>query len=151
MPPARRSKEVEGDTPAGPIQGTPTATIPTLSQGDDLAVAFSCHVQPFPVVFPDMTSATANSDLSPVTRWRRRRRRQGFVRVEVQVRKEDAALVRDIAGALGDPAREAGTRAKLRETLASPRAGGLKALLARAPLEGIDLGRPRDVERDITL
>ena len=73
------------------------------------------------------------------------------MRVEVQVRKEDAALVREVAGALGDPAREAGTRAKLRETLASPRAGGLKALLARAPLEGIDLGRPRDVEREITL
>ena len=84
----------------------------------------------------------ANSDPSPVTQWRRRRQRQGFVRVEVQVRKEDAALVRDIAGALGDPARQAGTRAILRETIAPPRGGGLKALLARAPLEGIDLERP---------
>ena len=93
----------------------------------------------------------ANSDLSPVTRWRRSRQRQGFVRVEVQVRKEDAGLVRDVASALGDPAREAGTRAILRETVASPRAGGLKALLARAPLEGIDLERQRDVDRDISL
>ena len=93
----------------------------------------------------------ASSDPSPVTRWRRRRQRQGFVRVEVQVRKEDAGLVRDIAGALGDPAREAGARALLRETMASPRSGGLKALLARAPLEGIDLERQRDVDRDISL
>ena len=93
----------------------------------------------------------ASSDLSPVTRWRRRRQRQGFVRVEVQVRKEDAALVRDIAGVLGDPAREAGMRAMLRETIASPRTGGFKALLAQAPLEGIDLERPRDFDRDVAL
>ena len=59
--------------------------------------------------------------------------------------------MRDVAGALGDPAREAGTRAILHETLSSPRAGELKALLARAPLEGIDLERQRDVDRDLSL
>ena len=93
----------------------------------------------------------AESELSPVTRWRRRRQRLGFVRVEVQVRKEDAGLLRDIAGALGDPAREAETRAVLRETLAPPRTGGLKAMLEQAPLEGIDLARPRDLDRDLLL
>ena len=93
----------------------------------------------------------AESELSPVTRWRRRRQRLGFVRVEVQVRKEDAGLLRDIAGALGDPAREAGTRAALRETLAPPRTGGLKTMLEQAPLEGIDLARPRDLDRDLSL
>ena len=92
-----------------------------------------------------------NTDPSPVTQWRKRRQRQGFVRVEVQVRKDDAALVRDVATALGDPERESETRAMLREKIATSRAGGLKALLAAAPLEGIDLERPRDFGRDIAL
>lgn len=93
----------------------------------------------------------ASTDPSPVTQWRKRRQRQGFVRVEVQVRKEDAGLVRDVATALGDPAREAETRAILREKIAPARAGGLKALLAAAPLEGIELDRPRDFGREIAL
>ncbi len=93
----------------------------------------------------------AGTDPSPVTRWRKRRRRQGFVRVEVQVRKEDAALVRDVAAALGDPERESETRAVLRERVAAPRSGGLKALIASAPLDGIDLDRPRDLGRDVSL
>ena len=92
-----------------------------------------------------------NTDPSPVTKWRKRRQRQGFVRVEVQVRKDDAALVRAVATALGDPEREAETRAILREKIAATRAGGFKALLASAPLEGIDLDRHRDFGRDVTL
>lgn len=98
-----------------------------------------------------MEDAVNNTDPSPVTQWRKRRQRQGFVRVEVQVRKDDAALVRDVATALGDPERESETRAMLREKIATSRAGGLKALLAAAPLEGIDLERPRDFGRDIAL
>ena len=85
---------------------------------------------------------------SPVTRWRKRRERQGFVRLEIQVRKEDAALLRDVASALGDPDRETETRALLRDRIAAPRQGGLKALIASAPLDGIDLDRPRDFGRD---
>ncbi len=85
---------------------------------------------------------------SPVTKQRQRR---GFVRVEVQVRKEDASLVRDVATALVDPARETETRAILREKIAAPCSGGLKALLASAPLEGIDLERPRNLGRDAAL
>lgn len=92
-----------------------------------------------------------NTDPSPVTQWRKRRQRQGFVRVEVQVRKEDAGLVRDVASALGDPSREVETRVLLRERISSARAGGLKALLASAPLEGIDLERRRDLGRDVAL
>ncbi len=92
-----------------------------------------------------------NADPSPVTQWRKRRQRQGFVRVEVQVRKEDASLVRDVASALGDPEREAETRAVLREKITTTRAGGLKALLEAAPLEGIELERQRDFGRDIAL
>ena len=93
----------------------------------------------------------ATTDPSPVTRWRKRRQRQGFVRVEIQVRKEDAALMRDVATALVDPERETETRSILREKIAAPRSGGLKALLASAPLEGIDLERPRDFGRDTDL
>lgn len=98
-----------------------------------------------------MEDAVNNTDPSPVTQWRKRRQRQGFVRVEVQVRKEDAALVRGVATALGDPERESETRTILRERIATPRSGGLKALLASAPLDGIDLDRPRDFGRDVSL
>ena len=91
------------------------------------------------------------TDPSPVTQWRKRRQRQGFVRVEVQVRKEDASLLRDVATALGDPERETETRAILRERIATPRSGGLKALLVAAPLDGIDFERPRDLGRDVPL
>ncbi len=94
-----------------------------------------------------MTSANP----SPVTKWRKRRQRQGFVRVEVQVRKEDASLVRDVATALVDPEREIEARAILREKIAMPRSGSLKALLASAPLEGIDLERSREFGRDVAL
>ena len=93
----------------------------------------------------------AQTDPSPVTKWRKRRQRQGFVRVEVQVRKEDASLVRDVATALGDPEREAEARAILREKIAAPHAGGLKALLASAPLDGVELPRQRDFGRDVSL
>lgn len=41
-----------------------------------------------------------------------------MARVEVRVRKEDEPLVRDVASALGDPEREAETRAILRERTA---------------------------------
>lgn len=89
-----------------------------------------------------------NTNPSHVTRWRKRRQRQGFARVEIQVRKEDATLVRDVAKALVDPEREAETRTILRKWIATQRSGGLKALLSSAPLEGIDLERLRDFGRD---
>lgn len=91
-----------------------------------------------------------NPNSSPVTQWRKRRRRQGFVRVEVQVRKEDAALVREVASAPVDSERDTETRAILREKIAAPHSGGLKALLASVPLEGIDLERPRDFGHNTT-
>lgn len=91
-----------------------------------------------------------NPNPSPVTQWRKRRQRQGFVRVEVEVRKDDVALVRKVAAALVDPQRKAETRAILREKIVAPRSGKLKALLAAAPLEGINLERQRDLGRDAT-
>lgn len=86
---------------------------------------------------------------SSVQIFRQRMKRKGLVRVEVQARKEDAALVRGIAAALADPAREAEIRAVLREVVAPLAPGSLKALLAAAPLEGVDLERSHDLGRDV--
>jgi hypothetical protein len=82
---------------------------------------------------------------------RRRLKRHGFKRLEVRVRKGDAALIRGVAQALTDPAREAVTRALLQKQFGGGPAQGLKALLAAAPLDGINLSRERDAARDVAL
>jgi hypothetical protein len=78
-------------------------------------------------------------------------KRVGLVRVEVNVRKQDAPLVRRVAKALGDPVRGKEARAILRRRFAPLPSENLKALLAAAPLEGVDLERSRDVGRKIDL
>jgi len=83
--------------------------------------------------------------------YRRRLKRQGVVRLEVKVRKGDAPLLRGVVKALGDPNREAEARALLRERFGTDNATGLKALLVKAPLGGIDLARERHTGRDIEL
>ena len=93
----------------------------------------------------------ATARKTPVTTYRDRMKRQGLVRVEVQVRREYAGLVRDVASALADPEREAETRALLRDRIAKHSVTGLKALLASAPLDGIAIDRPRDMGREIAL
>jgi hypothetical protein len=60
-------------------------------------------------------------------------------------------LVRQVAAALSDPARQAAARALLQRRFAEPAGPSLKALLASAPLEGIDLDRSQDVGRDVDL
>jgi hypothetical protein len=82
---------------------------------------------------------------------RARKRRQGFVRVEINVRKEDAGLVRRVAAALSDPARQAAARMLLRQRFAEPPGVSLKALLMAAPLDGIDLDRGQDLGREVDL
>jgi len=82
---------------------------------------------------------------------RARMARRGFVRVEVSVSKDDAGLVRQVAAALSDPARQAGARTLLRQRFAEPPKVSLKALLASAPLDGIDLDRAGDLGRDVDL
>jgi hypothetical protein len=88
---------------------------------------------------------------SALVRHRARKARQGFVRVEVNVLKEDAGLVRRVAAALSDPVRQASARALLRQRFVEPTTLSLKALLASAPLDGIDLDRGHDFGRDIDL
>ena len=86
-----------------------------------------------------------------VARHRARLRRRGIVRLEVQVQRQDVALVRGVVGALTDPQRAAAARALLRERFPSEPAADLKALLASAPLEGIVLERSEDTGRPVEL
>jgi hypothetical protein len=88
---------------------------------------------------------------TPLASHRARKAQQGFVRVEVNVRKEDAGLVRHVAAALADPARQAAARTLLRQRFAEPPKASLKALLAAAPLDGIELDRGRDLGREVDL
>ena len=88
---------------------------------------------------------------SAVAEHRRRLRRRGLQRVEVQVRGEDAPLVRAVAAALADPGRAAEARALLRGRFTPAQARSLKDLLASAPLEDVDLDRPRDTGRAVEL
>jgi hypothetical protein len=74
--------------------------------------------------------------------------RSGFVRIELKVRKDDASLIRDIAAALSDSARQTAARAFLQQCFSKRSTLNLKALLASAPLEGIVLERSCDSGRD---
>jgi hypothetical protein len=93
----------------------------------------------------------ASKPKSAVAIHRAHKERQGFVRVEVSVRREDASLVRRVASALSDPSRQIEARKLLRQRFAEPPKVSLKALLASAPLEGIDLERSGDLGRDVDL
>ena len=86
-----------------------------------------------------------------VERYRKRLKREGRVRCEVSVRREDVPLVRKLAAVLNDPERGAATRAAIRERLQDSRPRGLKSLLASAPLEEIEIVRSRDPGREIDL
>ena len=88
---------------------------------------------------------------SSVANHRARKERQGFVRVEVNVSKEDASLVRRVASSLCDPSRQVEARTLIRRNFAERPSVSLKALLASAPLDGIDLDRSRDLGRDVDL
>ena len=85
-----------------------------------------------------------------VAEHRKRLKRRGLVRIEVRAPKEDAVLLRDIAGALADPARAAQTRQVLRKHF-PPYAGmSFKELLAAAPLDlELDFDRGGDTGREI--
>jgi hypothetical protein len=108
----------------------------------------------FPDIFPETIGkevTLSKASKASLTRHRRRMKEDGLVRVEVKVKKQDAALVRRVAKVLGDPVRGKEARAMLRQRLAPPPSQDLKALLAAAPLEGVDLERSREVGRRIDL
>ena len=97
------------------------------------------------LLMPTLSGPTRKAAL---TAPRQRLRSRGLQRLEVQVQGDDAPLVRAIAAALADPARAAETRALLRGRFAPAPAQSLKALLASAPLEEIELERSRDPRLD---
>lgn len=76
---------------------------------------------------------------------------KGFTRIELRVGKTDVALVRKVVDALADPERGSATRAFLRGHLDGPGAVGLKALLAAAPFDDVDLSRAKDAPRAVDL
>lgn len=87
-----------------------------------------------------------------VQAYRQRLKERGWVRLEVQTSKEDAPLIRHITQALrSDPARAAQLRRHLHRLIDPAPHADLKALLASAPLDGIDLSRHRDVGREVDL
>jgi len=88
---------------------------------------------------------------SSLVKHRARMQRRGFVRLEVNVGKEDAGLIRSVASALADPSRQAEARRLLQQRFAPSAKVDLKALLASAPLDGIDLDRNPDPGRDVDL
>lgn len=92
-----------------------------------------------------------NAQGKALSNYRRRLKRRGVVRLEVHVHRDDAPLVREVVSALADPDRGSDTRALLRERFGAGKAAGLKALLAGAPLDGVDLSRARDVGRSVDL
>jgi hypothetical protein len=107
----------------------------------------SHHHEPFRHYLPEKGIHMIGNK-SSTTQWRKRQAALGFVRVELLVRKEDVSLVREIASALGDPSRHDATRAVLRDQITRLPSKSFKALLANAPLEGIDLDRPKDFGDD---
>ena len=82
---------------------------------------------------------------------RKRLRSRGLQRLEVQVRGEDAPLLRAVVAALADPGQAAEARALLLRRFSPGQARSLKGLIESAPLEGIDLDRPRDMGRAVKL
>jgi hypothetical protein len=82
---------------------------------------------------------------------RKRLRSLGLQRLEVQVRSEDAPLLRAVAAALADPGQAAEARALLLRRFTPRPAHSLKNLIESAPLEGIDLDRQRDMGRAVEL
>jgi hypothetical protein len=61
--------------------------------------------------------------------------------VEVNISKEDVSLIRGLAAASSDRARRAETRKLLAQCVNQPSKTSLKALLASAPFDGINLDR----------
>jgi hypothetical protein len=103
-------------------------------------------------MFPgEYEHAMTDQTPSHIARYRARKERQGFVRVEVNVRKEDVGLVRRVAAALSDPLCEAQARTVLRQSFAEVPTISLKALLASAPFDEVDLSRSPDPGRSVDL
>jgi len=70
---------------------------------------------------------------------------------ESELNTVDETLHGELTALFAALRRESEARALLRERFGAGKAKGLKALLASAPLEGIELERDRDFGRDVDL
>ena len=87
-----------------------------------------------------------------VQAYRQRLKERGWVRLEVQTSKEDVPLIRHITQTLrSDPVRATQLRRHLHRLVDPAPHADLKALLASAPLDGIDLSRRHDRGREVDL
>ena len=92
------------------------------------------------------------SQKKAVRAYRRRLKERGLVRLEVKTAKEDVPLIRQVTQTLrSDPVRAAQLRSHLHRLVDREPQSDLKALLASAPLEGIDLFRRKDTGREVDL
>ena len=96
-----------------------------------------------------MTLAQKNA----VDSYRERQRRRGLRRLEVQAPEADVPLLRQLARRLREDSDETSELRRVLRRALAPEApeGTLKQLLEAAPLEGIDLSRPRDFGREVEL
>ena len=93
-----------------------------------------------------------NPGRQAVAEHRKRLKDRGLVRVEVRAPKQDASLLRDIAGALADPTSGPQARQLLLGYFHPPGRQGLKELLASAPLDlELDFDRGTDTGREVEL
>ncbi len=85
--------------------------------------------------------------------YRARRQRRGLLRLEVQASEADIPLLRQVARVLRENLEEASALRRVLGRTLAPEApeGSLKRLLEAAPLEGVDLSRPRDFGREVEL
>lgn len=92
----------------------------------------------------------STSQEQAVRNYRRRLKRRGMKRLELQATEQDASLLKELAKVLrqGDDKSEL-VRTRIREVVKQPESA--KALLAAAPLEGIRITRSTDHGRIVEL
>jgi hypothetical protein len=101
----------------------------------------------FPDTFPEMK----RKPKSALATHRARLAKQGKVRLEVTVRREDVPLIRDVVTALNDSTRASEMRTRLRSE-DTPQGMSFKEWLASGPsFEAMDLERVHFGDRDVDL
>jgi hypothetical protein len=155
-PPCRRSEEAARCGLSHALIGDLAATL--SKRAGSGAGVYEPHTKSlwalmiFGIVSGKMEASKMSDRTKPsLVNHRARLARRGFVRVEVNVSKHGASLVRQVAAALSDPARQVAARVLLRQRFVEPPKVSLKELLASAPLDGIDLDRGPDLGREVDL
>ena len=93
----------------------------------------------------------ASKKSSALQQFRARQKREGMARVELQVRREDAVLMRHIARDMTDPDRAAATRQALQACINRNAPASLKDHLLLPAIGELDLVRSADTGRAVDL